>query len=795
MGASTIFFNGKLISVPGSYSEVDASGLEAVGLGASGIVALLGTSVGGKPYSAIGSDVPSDLQIATRPAQPFKFFRSGDLREAAPLVFGPSTDPDIPSGAQAIIFVKVNPAAAASAVFNNPDGPALGLAAKDYGYFTNQIAAEIGDSSDHIAADLVVPGSGRGQMITLTFEDIEEVFDNVGGETVFTLKYLASAPSNGFTTITVAVTASAIVAAFTRAALGLDTDVTNPVTPGQVIELVSSNAGDTAIVVEIYGTNAANATQRQQVTLNGITPVDTAGLWNAFHGARIVSGTALGTITLRNDGAGTTVTTLTAGAPTKGLRPCVDMTVAGTAISYVADAASTNKVTAYGLSSTGTVQTEVVTLNGTTPVPGTALWKRLDYLALGGLAVARTLTIAGNAANAPFSGFSTIQKMADKFNATPGFTLAPVTNRPSTFLASDLDIVTATNILSPANPSFYADLMAVVTKLNAESSLVVATRGTPGTGAPSNTTAVVFLTGGHEGSTTPGQEANPTATFADWQAGLDLLTKVFKNSVVVLTGDAAVHAAVDAHCAYMGGIGRQECDAFVGLMNSTLTDVVEKSNTNPLTPGIKQQIINLGSRHIRALAQTVQRYDTLGELREFMPPFGAAILAGMQAGSPVGTSLTHKYANVIKLRQHSGWNPVDDAEEMIQAGLCFMETVDGIGRRVVRNVTTHLSTSNIAYTEGSVNEAVNYAVYNFRTQMERVVGKRGFVGTVNGAKAIAINTLGLLVGVALVTWRNLSIDLILDVLEVACEIAPVLPINFVKSTIHLVSVPQSAAAA
>ena len=42
MPASSIFFNGRLISVPGAYTEVDASGLEAVGLGASGLVAEIG---------------------------------------------------------------------------------------------------------------------------------------------------------------------------------------------------------------------------------------------------------------------------------------------------------------------------------------------------------------------------------------------------------------------------------------------------------------------------------------------------------------------------------------------------------------------------------------------------------------------------------------------------------------------------------------------------------------------------------------------------------------------------------
>ena len=50
--ASTIFFNGRVIATPGSYSEVDASGLEQVGLGASGIVAIVGTAEGGVPASA-----------------------------------------------------------------------------------------------------------------------------------------------------------------------------------------------------------------------------------------------------------------------------------------------------------------------------------------------------------------------------------------------------------------------------------------------------------------------------------------------------------------------------------------------------------------------------------------------------------------------------------------------------------------------------------------------------------------------------------------------------------------------
>jgi hypothetical protein len=302
-------------------------------------------------------------------------------------------------------------------------------------------------------------------------------------------------------------------------------------------------------------------------------------------------------------------------------------------------------------------------------------------------------------------------------------------------------------------------------------------QSTSGVGAPpSDTTQPEFLSGGSEG----------VATFADYQLALNLLKKVRVNSVVVMTGDPAVHAALDAHCAFMAGIGRSERDGFVGLLNAGLTGLPNKTEA-------KGQIVDINSRHIRAFAQKITRFNTAGERTDFLPPFQAVIAAGMQAGGVVGTSLTHKFANVLDVKQDATWNPVDDSEEMIQAGLCFMERVDGVGRRWVRNVTTWLKSNNIAFIEGSVNQAVNFATFNFRTNMEVAVGKRGFAGTLNAAKGVAINTLGLLVDSGAITaFRALSLELIVDVLEVSVELAPIIPINFVKSTIHLVTIRQAA---
>jgi hypothetical protein len=774
--ATSIFFSGRLISVPGAYSEVDASGLEAIGLGASGIVGLLGTSIGGKPWTAVEEgDVKGNLQVTSQPAAVNKLFRSGDLREGAPRLFGPSNDADIRGGAQEIVFVKVNPAAQSSAAFANSDGEALVLTSADWGFFTTQIQVDI------------AAGTAQGKLITITFEASEEVFDDVGGDTIFELLYLASTPADGFTTVTGEIDAARLKTLFSRDQIGLDSEVTNPATPGEVIELVSSSAADTAVQVRLYGTDAGDATQSEVVTLTGTADLDTIATWNEYHGAEVIAGVLVGTLTIRRNGAGLTIATIAPAGTENAVEFTVDHAVAGTALAYVADAATTKRVTAFGLSNTGVFQTETVALTGAVAVPGVALWSRVDGLALGELEAARTLTISGTSVDAVFAGLPTIQKLADKFNGTPGYVFTVSVSNPTKYPSTDLDFQLATSILSPAKLTALGDLAAIIAKLNSESSLVNAAKGSVASGPPDNTAATVFLTGGHEGSAVAGQEGVPTATFADWQGGLDLLKKVRVNSVGAITGDPAVHAAVKAHCAFMGGIGRSERDTALGAMNTALTDVPTKAE-------YKSQAVDLNTRHARLVGQASEHFNTSGEREEFTPPFTALVILGMQAGSPVGTSLTHKFANLLKLRQHSSWNPVDDAEELIQAGLCMLETIDGVGRRVVRNVTTHLTDNNLAFTEASVNEATNFAVFNFRTAMETIVGTTGFAGTARAAEGVAIGQLGLLVGVALVAYRSLDVQLVLDVLQVAVEMAPVIPVNFVENTIHLVAIPQSAAA-
>lgn len=771
--ATSIFFNGRVISVPGSYSEVDASGLSAVGLGATGIVAVLGTGEGGKPYTA--TPETGDFLRFNKIEKMRKTFRSGDLREVGDMLFAPARDPDILAGAQEVVVMKVNPATQSAASFANAQGPALDVESLDYGAFTSQINVTIQD------------GTAQGKLLTIRFEDTVETVDNLGGDNIFTLQY--SGGANGWGTAVAQVGGPGITVNATRTVDGEADAISTQFGAAGLVEVLSSNVGDVGQLVTIYGTNAADtAAQKETVTLNGTTVVTSTLQFRRVLGVVIAGTATLGTVTVRAAPGGATVISLAPAVMQEGAFLGEFMFVNNAVLALVADGATTKQVLVFGKNAAGADAAEIVVLNGLTPVNTLGSFSLITALVTGDVEAIRNVTASAVAALASSTVQTTVKKAADYFNAkqtilvgpiTRGFIFTLVTTQLNFSLANlDFTVAPHVNIKDPVTGQFKADLNAIIAWINQNSQLISASKATGATGgAPSNTSNPVFLAGGTEG----------IATFADYQAALNLLKRTRINTIVPLTGDPAVHAAVEAHCAYMGGIGRSERDGVVGAMNGALTDVPNKTE-------YKAQVVDLNSRHMRVWGQAIERFNTAGERAEFTTPFGAAVVAGMQAGAPVGTPLTFKYMNILGFRQHSSWNPTDDAEEMIQAGCIFAENVEGVGRRIVRNVTTHLVDDNLAFTEASVNQAVNFAVFNFRTNLEFAVGKRGFSGTINAAKGLALNTLGLLVDAgALVAYQALDMELVLDVLEVSVEIAPVLPINFVQSTVHLVTVRQSAA--
>lgn len=766
--ATTIKTNNRTTARPGAYTEVDASALDSAVLGATGVVAVLGEAEGGKPVAVI--EEAEDIVRFTRPESALATFRGGQLREATNFIFNPSQDPDIPGGASEYVAMKVNPSTQSTALLANGDGDAILLTSAGYGLFTEQINVTI------------ATGTNQGKLVSLAFEGTSESGDDIGGDTFASLTYVPG--TNGYDTMVGEVDVSGnITATGTTAETGLDGDVTNPIL-NAAAEIVSANSGDTTQTVELFGLVGGVPTI-EELSLNGTTVVAGSVVWDAagLLGARL-TGTTLGAVTIRNLSAGLTVLTLALGTDTvSGLVDTSNMYVNRTTLSLVADAASTDQVLIFGRTASGAALNEAVTLNGTTPVVTAGdTFAEIDLIVLGDLAAARTVTLTAVAAEAAAAVQTTLLKARDYFAArstvispsvTEGFTLTLETGRTG-FLLADLDVVLSADILSTANIDLTADLAVLIEWFNANSSLVVATKETGATGVPSNTGSPVFLAGGIEG----------VATFADYQKALNLLKGIRVATIVDLSGDPAVAAALAAHCSYMVGIGRNERDGVVGVLNAGLTDVPTKTE-------YKAAIVAINSRHIRAVGQAVTRYNVAGERTEFLPPFAGLLVAGMQAGSPIGEPLTSKTASVLRTRQSSTWNTVDDIEEMLAAGAWMFERIDNVGVRNVRNLTTHLSSNNIAYIEASANEAVNEATYRLRTELEQFVGGKGFAGKSNDVREQARTILNTLVEEdTLAAWASLQVTINNDAFEVSVAMAPVIPTNFVHINVHLMSIAQ-----
>lgn len=760
---TSIFFANRQIFRSGVYSQVDASGLEVQGLGSSGILAILATGEGGRPVSSITN--PEDIPRLNTPEQVRQIFRSGNMREAAAMAFQPSNDPQIPGGAQQVVALKINPATQSSASLANSAGNVIDLTSEDYGAFTDQISVSIG------------AGTVQGKLITILFETTTESFDNVGGANLATLEYVDGATTYDTATASVS-SAGVITVAATRAETGLDGDSATPITAAQAVEVVAT-AADAGKTIRIYGQDASSAPQTEVITLVNGTATGTL-TWDLVTGA-VLSAAAAGTVDVRD--ANTNVNIFTQFAATqrsKGAQLCEGMFVTpGTASALVLDAAGAHLVQIWGINSAGAIISQELTTNGATSVPFTVTtFARIDAITLVAVPAARTLTLSATAATTDIAVQSTVQKAKDFFNArlqnALGFNWVNVTGQTQTAL-TQLDETTAAIDIVTNPGGLTADTYAVINKINASSQLVTAALSTGAQKtAPDNTTSPVFLSGGGEG----------TPTFSNWQAALNLLKQIRVNTIVPLTGDPAVHAAGDAHCAYMGGIGRSERDMVVGLSALDVSDV--PTDANPTLTSALAQVVNLNSRHVRAVAQSVVRFNTQGVRTTFLPYYSAVLAAGMQAGSPVGTALTHKYLDALDFTQDSSWNPVDDAEQAIAGGLMFMENKPGIGRRWVRNVTTYLQTVNIAYSEASVNEAVNFAVFTLRNALEFAIGRPNFAGTLQAIRSVATNILGLLVdeGV-LVSFQGLSIVSNGDRVEISVQLAPTISINFIETTVHL----------
>ncbi len=753
--ATAIFFNGKRINVPGAYSKIDASALASTSPAAVGIVALIGTAEGGKPL-----DVSEEFDM-TRGGQVNDRFRSGDLRTASVFAFAPSTDEAISGGAQKIVPVKVNPATQSLATLQDDFATdAADLVSDDYGLFTEGISIEIAD------------GTVQGKLYTIAFEGETEVFDDVGGDAIFTVLYTPG--TDGYDSADATITASAFSVAISKGELGLVPEVTSPTPAGfpSVADVVSADVGDTSQTITLYGLDGTGAAQQETIALNGTTNVQGTLTWTKILGGKN-NGTTAGIVTVSDFPVVTAVLTIAAGADlTAGLVLTTNTPLDPAGFPTVTiDTDDPHDMALFGETNAGVATGEVfdMTAANTTPVVGTVAMRKVTVIALGETPAARTVTFTGNAVVTQHSTFATVQKLVDKLNTLDGFTATAVVGNPTTFLLTRMDFPAAVaDLLTPA-ANFLADLDAFIELLNNNSAFMDATRATGACCPPANTTSPVFLSGGTEG----------TATITEYQQAFELLRRRRVNIIVPLTSDAAIHSLLATHLVERAGTLRSEANGYVGI--GTIADVGDT------LANIKSRIQLLGTRHISAVPQEASRNDPDTGVDTFYPPYMyCSILAGMQAGSPIGEPLTHKRPLITDIRQDVSWSPENDQSLLIDLGAIVTEKVDDVGIRIIRSITTHLADDNVVFTEMSANESANTFVFEFRRRMELKIGKRGLVGTVAAIKGLANGVASEMVDDdIIVAFRSLQVEQIGDVFPISIEISPVLPINFIPAVVHL----------
>ena len=127
----SVFFNGRLLVSPATASLVDDSAMRNKNLSVANVLALVGTSEGGAPNTAIRFGSPSEARAV---------LRSGPLLDAVERAFDPSPQTYAPS---TVLAVRVNPAVQSALMLKAGATNIVNLQSTDYGLWTNQIKAKV----------------------------------------------------------------------------------------------------------------------------------------------------------------------------------------------------------------------------------------------------------------------------------------------------------------------------------------------------------------------------------------------------------------------------------------------------------------------------------------------------------------------------------------------------------------------------------------------------------------------------------------------------------------------------
>lgn len=285
--------------------------------------------------------------------------------------------------------------------------------------------------------------------------------------------------------------------------------------------------------------------------------------------------------------------------------------------------------------------------------------------------------------------------------------------------------------------------------------------------------AYTSLEGGSDGTT----------TIDDWSEAFQVAQTVDAQWMTPVTGDPAIHAMCDTHVSFMSAQGRKERRAIYGTAAGT-------SNEDAMAAAFA-----LNSDRAGLAFQGFYDFDETGSMRLYPAYITAAGLAGMFAGVNPGTALTNKTFRCRGLERDLR-NPTD-TDVLISAGLICLENTTQ-GYKVVQSVSTWVQNRNYNKVEISCGAALDQVVRNVREALGALVGEKGNPLVLSRAISITDSVLresareepqgpGLLAGnEESPAYRNIKASLQADVLRVQFECSPVIPVNYVLTTVFAV---------
>lgn len=827
---------------PGVYPGINGDALAGAAPGIKRLL-LIGEAVGGAPISTTAGKALR----ATSDGRARSLFRSGPLLDAARFAFDASADDVITGAPPEVVFAKVNPAARGAITLTNDDGDAIALTTRHYGVDANLSCVqslgggttkglkavfcenEATETLDNIGGDAamnvrydgdaddvwlsidpaasvsaifsreVTTGAGDDVEKAGTFEandhavvassDAADTYQKV---TVYGLDGDNDPISETVTlTGTTAVTTTATFAAITgvrvnKATKGSITvkDEQDPVGTAFTIAatLLAANPGGTVKVVggagatgnvTVVGENASGEQIAETIALDGDTAVAGSKSFSKVFYATI--DTKPGAAVDVTNSADTTLLTIASGAWSAGLNIAAGILVltrlpieGKLTLNPGGDGAF--YVVVRGVSSAGVATNEAVNLADGDAKLTTTTWRSIDHIEFG-LSDDDDVTISGTAASLPKASYGTLDKIVARLAGLPGFYAEAAAPNPATFALGDFDKRTSVAVDGASFVAFRADLKALVDAINGNSSIFTAARASGATGIPDYVNAPAFATGGTEGAT----------ALSDWVAALKFAEGVQDCFIVALSTDAAVHNEVRKHVRAMAVArgGKARSAVLPIALSKTLSEVEAHINT-------------YGDRNIAFVAQGPDLFDTAGTKTEYDPEDLAVIAAAMLAGSEIAEPLTAKRPNVLGVRSHSSWDPEEDAEAAIAAGLLFVRPGDAGGFVFERDVTSHRADDNPAFSAIGANESANESVNRMARNVGTKIGRKALPTTRATLTSLAIAELERQVEDGTIKSfipGSVSVEDAGDHFPIAYFAAPIEGIQAIPLTAHVTRIP------